>query len=194
VRAQDQAAFDEEGVLHVAGGVVSGGVEGVEVVPLGLDPGAGADLEAHPGEDLLDLPAHQGERVQRPQPLAPPRQGDVHRALQLPGQLRLAQRAQARLDQALDGALGLVGLGADGAAAVGRHLAQEPHRLGQAPLLAQVARLGRPELLLGGQPGDLGGELGLQRLELRDQLGGAGLLAGHEARGLRPRARLRRPS
>ena len=65
-----QAALDEEGVLHVARGVIGRGVEGVEVVPLGLDPGPGAHLEAQALEDPLDLPAHEGQRVQRARPLA----------------------------------------------------------------------------------------------------------------------------
>ena len=65
VRAQDAPALDEEGVLHVARGVVGRRVERVEVVPLGLDPRARAHLEAEAEEDLLDLAAHERERVQR---------------------------------------------------------------------------------------------------------------------------------
>ncbi len=55
VGAQEGAVFEHEGVLHVAGGVVSGEVEclEVEVIPFGL--GALGDFKAHLQEDVLDL-------------------------------------------------------------------------------------------------------------------------------------------
>ncbi len=60
--AEDHAAVfgvvfvgDEEGVLHVAGGMVGGDVEAFEVVVFGFDFGAVGDLEAELGEDFFDF-------------------------------------------------------------------------------------------------------------------------------------------
>jgi hypothetical protein len=50
VGAEKAAVVEVEGVALVAGGVVSGGVEGVEAVPFGLDLGAFSEGEAHAAE------------------------------------------------------------------------------------------------------------------------------------------------
>jgi hypothetical protein len=66
VRAQHQAAVgrrDEQGVLQLAGGVVTAEVERVEVEPLVLDLGPLGDLPAHRDEDVGDALGDRGERV-----------------------------------------------------------------------------------------------------------------------------------
>ncbi len=55
MRAQEIAAGEPEGVLHVARGVVRRDVEGVEVVVLGFDFGAVENGESERGEDVLDF-------------------------------------------------------------------------------------------------------------------------------------------
>src|SRR5439155_22648807 len=117
----------EEGVLHVARGVVGRRVERVEVVPLCLDPGTGAYLEADAVEDLLDLAANQRERVQRAQ--APPscRQRDVDGTREIFDQRGVVEPGQARGDRALDAPLGAIGGFADGRAVLGRQAAERLH-------------------------------------------------------------------
>ena len=55
VRTQQDALVEVEGVLHVAGGMVLGHVERLEVVVVVLHFGAGGDLEPQVAEDVLDL-------------------------------------------------------------------------------------------------------------------------------------------
>ena len=66
VRAQQQRrpGVEEEGVLRVAGRVVGGEVEGLEVVPVRLHLGARIERVAHLGEDLLHLPTDDGDGMQ----------------------------------------------------------------------------------------------------------------------------------
>jgi hypothetical protein len=70
VGAQNHAAVflrlfvgDEKGVLHVAGGMVGGDVEGFEVVVFGFHFGAVGDLEAELGEDFFDFFLNLGKWV-----------------------------------------------------------------------------------------------------------------------------------
>ena len=65
VRAQQHIGvqFDEEGVLHVAGGVFLGEVEGGEHVPVVLDVGAFHGGEADVLEDAAHLAHHDGDGV-----------------------------------------------------------------------------------------------------------------------------------
>ena len=63
-----------------------------------------------PWKIVLDLAAHERQRVQRPQRPAPRRQRDVDGARQVGGQRRLVQRARAASPTArLDRSLGAVG-------------------------------------------------------------------------------------
>jgi len=103
VRAQDEATLDIEGVLHVARRVVGRRVEGIEVVPLGLDPGTGAHLEAHAVEDLLDFQPNPRERMQGSRATAAARQGHVQLAFQVGSQASARQIAQSRLHSLFDG-------------------------------------------------------------------------------------------
>ena len=64
VGAQQRARVEIEGVAGIPGGVRLGLVEGVEVVPDGLDLAAVVDLVAHPEEDVLDPAAQLGDQVQ----------------------------------------------------------------------------------------------------------------------------------
>src|SRR5919109_3381008 len=57
------AAGDVEAVLHGPGRVVAGDVEGLEVVPVGLDLGALGDAVAQADEDVDDLVGGAGDRV-----------------------------------------------------------------------------------------------------------------------------------
>jgi hypothetical protein len=174
VRAED---VDEERVLHVARGVVGRRVERVEVVPLGLDPGTGAHLEAEAVEDRLDLAPHERQRVQRAERLAARRQRDVDDARQVGGQARLVEGGESFGDRALDARLGAVRGLADRGALRRRELAERLHQLGHLPLLAEVARLREADLFLGRERADLARELRGEPIELGDQL--AGLGAGH---------------
>ena len=161
VRAQDAAALDEEGVLHVARGVVGRRVQRVEVVPLGLDPRTGADLEAEAQEDVLDLAAHQRQRVQRPQRPAARRQRHVDGARQVFAQALLVEPGQPLGDRLLDLGLGAVGRLADGRALPRGDAPELLHELGDLALLAQVARLRQPDVFFAGGAGHLGDKPGL---------------------------------
>ena len=70
--------LDEEGVLHVAGGVVFGEVHRREHVPVVLHLGTIGQGEAHAGEDVDDLVLHDGERVACAQLYGVGRTGEVH--------------------------------------------------------------------------------------------------------------------
>ena len=54
---------DEEGVLHVAGGMVEREVQGREHMVVVLNLGTFGDGEAEVREDLVDVAAHDGQRV-----------------------------------------------------------------------------------------------------------------------------------
>ncbi len=64
VGAQQVAAFQPEGVLHVARGVVGRNVEGVEIVILGFHFGAVQHGEAERGEQLFELALDAGDGMQ----------------------------------------------------------------------------------------------------------------------------------
>ena len=57
---------DEEGVLHLARGVILVEVQGVEVEPLVLELGTLRDLPAHADEDVGDLLLQERDRMPRP--------------------------------------------------------------------------------------------------------------------------------
>ena len=102
VRAQDAAALDVEGVLHVARGVVGRHVQRLEVVPVGLDLRPRADHEPELEEDVLDLAPHLRQRVQRPQPPTARRQRHVDDARQVFAQALLVEPGQPLGDRLLD--------------------------------------------------------------------------------------------
>ena len=75
VGAQHHALADEEGVVQRSGRMIRGGVQGLEIVVLGLNLRAVGDLVAHAGEDVLDLTLGLGDQMQMPQGRAPTRAG-----------------------------------------------------------------------------------------------------------------------
>ena len=52
VGAKEASVWEVEGIFFVAGGVIGGGIEGIEAMPFGFDVGAIGEGEAHSAEDL----------------------------------------------------------------------------------------------------------------------------------------------
>lgn len=78
VGAEDHAGGEGvEGIPHVAGGVVLGDVEQLEVVFVGFYVAAAVDLEAHIAPDAVDLTQGLGGGVQAAAPLGTAGQGDI---------------------------------------------------------------------------------------------------------------------
>ena len=69
--------LDEEGVLHVAGGVVGSEVQRTEYVPVVLNLGTIGDGKAQTREDVNNLLAHYRDGVTRSQFCRESRTGDV---------------------------------------------------------------------------------------------------------------------
>ena len=74
------AGPEEEGVVHLAGGMAFGKIQRGEVVVVGLDIRAFGDREAHVGEDRGDLVRDLADRVNAPalRRRLPHRQRNVH--------------------------------------------------------------------------------------------------------------------
>ena len=117
--------LDEEGVLHVACGVILGEVEGGEDVPVVLHLGPFGDAETEPGEDVADLAADDGERVAGAEGDGVSRAGEVDHVGAIVGGV------EARL-QLIDLVLGrlfkLVKVLADLAFALRGHVAEVAHQ------------------------------------------------------------------
>ena len=141
-----------------------------------------------PQEDLFDFAPHQRQRVQRPKPGASSRQRDVDGARQINGQRRFRQGRQPRGNQSFDGCFGAIGRFADGGPVLGRQTPQRLHDLRGFPLLAEIARLRRANLLLGLERTNLDAERGGEPVKLVDDLLRAG--AGHRRPRLRSPRRL----
>ena len=147
LRAQHEARVDrveEEGVLHLPGGVVGPEVEGVEVEPLALELRTLGDLPAHPDEGVDEALGDELDRVAGAG-LAPQRgDGDVDAlvdedALVALG-LELGLAGRERLADAATGlADALAGLGL-GARRQGTDLAVGRGRAGSSPPGARCAR------------------------------------------------------
>ena len=128
------------GILHVAGGVELGDVQGLEALVVRDDLGIVLQVEAHGAEHLLTLALHQGDGV-------------VGAALHIRGHrhVKLRQRVDLRLQLGSlhglqlfrqgdgDCILQLVGFGADGLALLHGHVAHALEQLGHLALFAQVA-------------------------------------------------------
>ncbi len=153
-----------EGVVQVHRRMVGREIEGAEVVPLGLRLGAHRDGEAELAEDGDHLVEHTGDRMERADPAAPARHGEVP----LGAARRPGRRRELRLprgERRLEGLLELVGEGPEALALVRRQSGQGLERGGERPLLP--AQHGDALGLQRGD-GEAGhrGEAGQQRVEL----------------------------
>ena len=129
-----------EGVLHRAAGVVFRGIEGGEVVPVGLDLAPAFYLVTQPGEDVGDLTDDVGDQMLAADGLGAARQGYVHGAGGHGSlQLGAAQLALARLERGLDGLAHLVDHASHGGALLFGHVAHAAQRRRERTLLAQHA-------------------------------------------------------
>ena len=158
-----------ERVGVIAGRVIGRDRQRLEVVPVGLDLGAGRHLVAELGEDGRDLPPHLGEEVKVPLGERAPRQGGVDLAEEILPANEVPKARQRLLRLGLDGVLGGVDLGAELGALLGGKAPELFHHLGDAPLLAQIPGLDGADLLLGLLLGDLLGVLLPEGRELDDE-------------------------
>jgi hypothetical protein len=157
----------EEGVLHVARGVIRREVQRLEVEPVELDLGPVPRAEAEALEHGLELADDARDRVER---AARHRAAARQRQIELvPPQLGLAlggcDRGDARVDVRLPRGADLVEQAAARALLVGRELAEAAEERGELAALPEGARLDELEL----------GELLARLRELRVELGLEGL-------------------
>ena len=134
--AQDDRLGNKERILHVAGGVVGGNVQGFEVVVVFFNLGPLDDVEPHPRKDVADLPINLGNRVHRAAGLRAPGQGDVDRrgcALAGGGE-GLHGCGYVGCQTLLDG----VGALAGGRTLLGRKAGDGAQELGENPLAAEI--------------------------------------------------------
>ena len=125
-----------ERVLHVARGVLRRHVQRVEAVPLvlGFRPLDGG--EAHAREDLLELVAHDGQRMAMAEARHPPRQRHVDGA----GGRGVLRRLLVGLPARFDGDFQGVGVLADVLLLIGRRAANQLHpRRDDAVLASEIA-------------------------------------------------------
>ena len=140
LRLEQLAVVQVVGILHVAGGVELGDVQGLEALVVRDDLGIVLQVEAHGAEHLLTLALHQGDGVIgaaihiRRHRNVELRQG-INFRLQLGGLHGLQLFRQCDGDLILQ----LVGFGADGLALLHGHVAHALEQLGHLALLAQVA-------------------------------------------------------
>ena len=133
---------DIERVLHRTRRMVLGAVQCSEVVPVGLDLRAVGHLEPHRLEDRFDALDRQRHRMQPTFAAPPARQRDVQRlGAQLRVEFGLRQRLAPFLQRRLDALLGAIDQRAARLLLVHRQAGQRLQQLGDAPRLAQEARL-----------------------------------------------------
>ena len=159
-----------ERILGIARRVVSGSVEGVETVILGLDLGAVSDGEADLAENAAHLFADECERVVGAGPAVGGRQRGVDGGAELGLELGGLDLREGGIEQRLEAGLGLVDELAEAGALVLWHGAHLLHQRGEFSVGADVARLGGFELRARGERGELG-------LRFGDE-GGEGVLHG----------------
>src|SRR5215211_6094257 len=149
------ARLDVEGVLHGPGRVVGGDVEGLEVVPVGLDLGALDDPVAEADEDVDDLVGGPGHRVDGPAGRHPAGQGHVDPLGLEQGLVPLGlQLGPAGGQLGLEGGPGLVDAAAQVAAGLLVEVAEGALDLPEGRALGQVGLLGLAEGVQVGGGGD----------------------------------------
>src|SRR5579859_5852069 len=137
VRPQQELRAEVERVPVLARGMADREVEGLEVVPLGLDLGALLDLVPEAFEHRLDLAAHAGEDVDVAPAQGRPREGDVDRlGLGDLGQARGLELLPAGGERRLDRALRVVGGLPEGGALSGLEPADARQQPADVPALA----------------------------------------------------------
>src|SRR4030095_3216730 len=75
--AEQHAAADKKGVLHIPRWMILGNIEGFKVVVVVLDVRTTGDLEAHTPKDIDDLVHDRRQRVSSAPLQTRPRKGDV---------------------------------------------------------------------------------------------------------------------
>ncbi len=131
-------AVHVEGVVLLPGGVLGRDVEGVEIVPVGLDLRALGHGEAHVGEDRDDLLGHLADRVQRALAAGPRWRGHVDPFARQPGvERRGGQGVALGGDRLAKLVLQRVQRGAGGLALLGGHAAEFAHLQADLALLAE---------------------------------------------------------
>ena len=140
---------DPDRVPHVAGGVVVGDADGVEVVARPLDLGPLEDAEPHLREGLDAVVHRLGDRMEASERLRPARQGHVEGGARGEGREGIgAGGLAARFQLAFERRLELVQGLAQGRALVGRSVLEGAQAEGQAAVLA-AQPLGAPRLASG---------------------------------------------
>jgi hypothetical protein len=191
VRAQQvgrflTAAFDVEGVVHGARGMVFGRVEGGEVVPVGLDLGALGHFEAHGAEDGLQALHGEAHGVQAAGAAGAAGQRHIERlGLQLLLKLGVGQGLAAGVERGFDGLFGQVDGGAAALLLVHAEGGHAFHQLGDAAGLAEETRLGVFQVGRGGGLGKGGlgtGDDGVQLVHVFLPVGCKGIGATQPAR------------
>jgi len=154
--------------------VVRGHGQGLEVVEVRLDLRPGGHGEAELREDLLQLPPHEGQRVQAPQAPRPGGQRHVDLAKEVPLPTAWC-RAPSRLEKISSACCSAAFAGlADGALVrAGGGLERLAEALADLPLLAGVAGVDGAQGLLAVHG------LALQLALVAGQQLGEGLLDGH---------------
>lgn len=67
LRAKEQLVREIEGILHIAGGVILGGIERGEIIVIRFDFGTFKDFEAHARKNVDELIFHERDRdAERP--------------------------------------------------------------------------------------------------------------------------------
>src|SRR5829696_4632049 len=166
--------LDVEAVLHGAGRVVGGHVEGLEVIPVGLDLGPLDDPVAEADEDVDDLVDGPGDGVDGPAGRDPAGEGDVDPLGLEQGLVPLGlQLGPAGGQLGLEGGAGLVDAAAEVAAGLLAEAAEGPLDLAQGRALGQVGLLGLAQLVQVGGVGDRPPPRGDDLVQVRGWHGGA---------------------
>ena len=137
VGAQQHLVVEIKGVLHVPGRVVRREIQGLEIVPVQLDLGAGDGLETQVQEDVADLLHGAGEGMEAAQGTPPAWQGNVDGQGPGPGR-GLFERGEGLGQGALQTSLGPVGCRTHQAAGLRVQVLEPPQNLGENPLAPQV--------------------------------------------------------
>ena len=153
---QQRAPRHVERVLHVAGGMVVGEIEGPEIVVVALDFRTLRHREAQPLEDLDDLVLHLREGMEGAGSGKASRQRQVH-ALggERAAALVVLERHHPCLERSFELGLDLVGLGPHQRPLRRRQRAQRAEERGQLPRSPQDTNPERFEVGRGAGPSDI---------------------------------------
>src|SRR6266568_2771669 len=147
MRPQQKIRGEVEGVPVFPRRVSGGDVQGLEVVPLGLDLRPELDLVAQRLEHRFDLALDLREHVGVPAPQGRSGKRDVDRlCLGDVGEMRILDRCATYLDRLVEPLLEAVGCSAVGSSLVWRHLLDVSQALREQPFPAEVLHSQRFEV------------------------------------------------